>query len=89
MRITFLFIYLIYLFIYLFIFAIKYISLVVRIPVFRASDQARHKPGCAATEDNQRPEISNLGCRGIVLSKTKAPISFAVQKKNRPSHDDK
>ena len=28
----------------------------------------RHKPGCAATEDGQRLEISDLESRGIVLS---------------------
>ena len=42
-------------------------SLVVRKPVFGVSDQVRHKPGCAATENGQRLEISDLG-RGIVLS---------------------
>ena len=43
-------------------------SLVVRKPVFVVSDQVRHKPGCTATEDGQRLEISNLVSRGIVLS---------------------
>ena len=28
-----------------------YLSLVVRKPVFGVSDQVRHKPGCAATDD--------------------------------------
>ena len=28
-----------------------YMSLVVRRPVFRVSDQVRHKPGCTVTED--------------------------------------
>ena len=32
------------------------------------SDQVRHKPGCTATEDGKRLEISDLGRRGIVLS---------------------
>ena len=32
------------------------------------SDQVRHKPGCTATEDGQRLEISDLESRGIVLS---------------------
>ena len=32
------------------------------------SDLVRHKPGCTATEDSQRLEISDLECRGIVLS---------------------
>ena len=36
--------------------------------VFEVSDQVRHKPGCAATEDGQRLEISDVGSRGIVLS---------------------
>ena len=29
----------------------RYMSLVVRNPVFGVSDQVRHKPGCTATED--------------------------------------
>ena len=44
------------------------LSLVVRKPVFGVSDQVRHKPGCTATEDGMRLEISDLGSRGIVLS---------------------
>ena len=36
--------------------------------VFGVSDQVQHKPGCAATEDSKRLEISDLGSRGIVLS---------------------
>ena len=32
------------------------------------SDLVRHKPGCTATEDGQRLEISDLESRGIVLS---------------------
>ena len=43
-------------------------SLVVRKPVFGVSEQVPHKPGCTATEDVKRPEISDLGSRGIVLS---------------------
>ena len=43
-------------------------SLVVRKPVFMVSDQVAHKPGCTVTEDGWRLEISDLGCRGIVLS---------------------
>ena len=43
-------------------------SLVVIKPVFGVSDQVRHKPGCTATEDGWRLEISDLGSRGIVLS---------------------
>ena len=31
------------------------------------SNQARHKPGCIATEDGQRLEIRDLERRGIVL----------------------
>ena len=42
-------------------------SLVVRKPVFGVSDQVRHKPGCTATKDGMRLEISDLGSRGIVL----------------------
>ena len=43
-------------------------SLVVRKPVFGVSDLVRHKPGCTATEDGWRLEISDLDSRGIVLS---------------------
>ena len=32
------------------------------------SDLVRHKPGCTATEDGQRLEISDLESRGIILS---------------------
>ena len=48
---------------------LRYLSLVVRKPVFGVSDQVRHKPGCTATEDAKRLEISHVGSRGIVLSK--------------------
>ena len=40
---------------------------IMRKPVFGASDQVRHKPGCTA-EGGWRLEILNLGRRGIVLS---------------------
>ena len=43
-------------------------SLVVRKPVFRVSDQVQHKLDCTATEDGERLEISDLSSRGIVLS---------------------
>ena len=36
--------------------------------VFGVSDQVRRKPGCTATEDGKRLEISDLESRGIVLS---------------------
>ena len=45
-----------------------HMSLVVRKPVFRVSDQVRHKPGYTATEDSQKLEILYLGSRGIVLA---------------------
>ena len=32
------------------------------------SDLVRHKPGCTASEDGQRLDISDLESRGIVLS---------------------
>ena len=32
------------------------------------SDLVLHKPGCTATEDGKRLEISDLSRRGIVLS---------------------
>ena len=35
----------------------------MRKPVFGVSDQVQHKPGCSATEDGKRLEISNLGSR--------------------------
>ena len=53
----------------------------MRKPVFGVSNQVRHKRGCTATEDGQRPETSDLDSRGIVLSvvrKTKALIICAV-----------
>ena len=37
-----------------------YMSLVVRKPVFRVSDQVQNKPGCAITEYGYRLEISDL-----------------------------
>ena len=40
----------------------------MRKPVFGVSNQVQHKPGCTATEDGKRLEISDLGRRGIVLS---------------------
>ena len=43
-------------------------SLVMRNPVFGVSYQVQHKPGCTATEDGLRLEISDLGSRMIVLS---------------------
>ena len=43
-------------------------SLVVRKLVLGVSNQVRHKPGCAATEDGWRLGISDLDRRGIVLS---------------------
>ena len=41
------------------------LSLVVRKPVFGVSDQVRYKPGCTATEDGRKLEISDIGRRGI------------------------
>ena len=40
----------------------------MRKPVFDITDQVPHKPGCTATEDGWRHEISDLGSRRIVLS---------------------
>ena len=49
-------------------------------PVLGVSDQVQHKPGCTATEDGYRLEISDLGSRGIhciiYVAKTKALISW-------------
>ena len=47
----------------------SYVSCVMRKPVIRVSNYVRHKPGFTATEDGQRLEISDLQCRGVVLSK--------------------
>ena len=41
---------------------------VMRKPVFGIFDQGRHIPGCTASEDDKRLELSDLGCRGIVHS---------------------
>ena len=40
----------------------------MRKPVFGGFELVRHKPGCKATEDDERLEISDLDRRGIVLS---------------------
>ena len=40
----------------------------MRKPVFWVSDWFRHKPGCTATENCKRLEVSDLGSRGIALS---------------------
>ena len=37
--------------------------------VFGVYEQVQHKPGCTATEDGLRLEISDLERRGMVLSK--------------------
>ena len=39
----------------------------MRKQVFGVSDQIHHKPGCTATEDGKRLEISDLESIGIVL----------------------
>ena len=39
----------------------------MRKPVFGVSDQVRHNPGCTATEDGYRLEISDLESRVILL----------------------
>ena len=45
-----------------------YMSHDVRKPVFVVSDQVRHKPGCTATQDGYKLEISDLESRRLVLS---------------------
>ena len=40
----------------------------MRKPVFRISDQVRHKPDYTVTKDGMRLENSYLGGRGIVLT---------------------
>ena len=39
----------------------------MRKPVFEVFGQVQHKPGCTATGDGYRLEISDLGSIGIVL----------------------
>ena len=53
---------------------------VMRKPVFRVSEQIRHKPGCTDTEDRKRFEILDLEKKRdctICIEKTKALISCA------------
>ena len=45
-----------------------FLSRDARKPVFGVSDQVQYKPGCTATEDGKRREISAVESRGIVLS---------------------
>ena len=40
----------------------------MRKPVFGVPDQVRHRPGCTATEDGEKLEISDFINRGIVVS---------------------
>ena len=55
----------------------------VRKPVFGVSDQVRHKPGCTATEDGWRLEISDLESRGIVLSKWRKQRRWSASRSPR------
>ena len=48
--------------------AVVCLSHVVRKPLFRVSDQVHHKQGFTATKNSKRPEVSDLGSRGLVLS---------------------
>ena len=50
----------------------------MRNPVFRVSDQVRHKSGCTAAEDCYWLEILDLGRGTIYVAKTKALISCTV-----------
>ena len=43
----------------------NYMSRVMRKPVFRVFDQARHKTSCTAKEDGLRLEFGVVGNRGI------------------------
>ena len=52
------------------------LSRFARNPVLGVSDQVRHKPGCRATEDGQRLEISDLGRRGIVQGSSNKEWDF-------------
>ena len=40
----------------------------MRKPVSGFPKRVQHKPGCTATEDGERLEISDLESKGIVLS---------------------
>ena len=76
---------------------------IMRKPVFRVSNQVRHKPGCTATEDGLRHEIFGFRKKRdctICVVKTNALIScacvtaqlicvflFAYARKKRFSHD--
>ena len=48
--------------------ALEYLSHKARKPVFWVSNQVWHNPGCTATEDDNRLEISDLVKRGAALS---------------------
>ena len=63
-------------------------SLVVRKPVFGASDQVPHKSGCVATEEGtcNMLEISDLEREGIVTVQLNCVFVFAYAK-SRFSHD--
>ena len=54
------------------------LSHVMRKPLLRASNQVQHKPGCTASGDGLRLNISNLGSTCIKVAKTKALICWAV-----------
>ena len=45
----------------------SYMSRDARKPVFRVSDQVRHKPSCTATEVDEKFEVLDLTRRGIAL----------------------
>ena len=75
---------------------IFFISRVARKPVFRVSDQVQHKQGCTNTEDGKSLENSELGSRGILLSKALVSCVVTTQLicafpfpygKSRFSHD--
>ena len=53
-------------------------SLFTRKPVFRVSDQVRHKPSSTATEDGQRLEILEVDGSYYLCSKNKGQTSCMV-----------
>ena len=63
-------------------------SRVIRKLVFEVSDQVRHKPGCATTENGLGLEISDLARRGTCSEKKGADLYLCFHIcKNRFSHD--
>ena len=63
-------------------------GLVVRKSVFGVYDLVRHKPGCTATEDCYRLEISDLGSRGIAVTAQLICVFVFAYAKSRFFHNE-